>query len=142
MDGESIINTVAHTVYVVLYCLLIIVSVLFYNWANLGISSCMGWITLIFGIFFYETLVESGMYALVRHPEFLSHTLIITALILIAQHWVSLLIGALLIVLLYLAMIGNKEMFGAAYKDYMKRVPRVDLLAGIVRQIHRKKEKI
>jgi hypothetical protein len=34
----------------------------------------------------------------------------------------------------------NMEKFGDAYKDYMKRVPRINLLTGITRQMHRKKE--
>jgi protein-S-isoprenylcysteine O-methyltransferase Ste14 len=91
-----------------------------------------------------ETLVESGMYAFVRHPEFLGHILIIFALIFIAQHYVSLIIGAMLIILLCLAMIEeekrNIEKFGDAYKDYIKRVPRINLLAGVIRKMYFKKE--
>ena len=34
----------------------------------------------------------------------------------------------------------NIEKFGDAYRDYMKRVPRINLLVGIMRQIHSKKE--
>ncbi len=78
-----------------------------------------------------EALVESGIYALVRHPEFLGHILIIFALIVISQHWISLTVGAILIVMLSLAMIEeekrNMEKFGDAYRDYMKRVPRTNL---------------
>jgi protein-S-isoprenylcysteine O-methyltransferase Ste14 len=122
----------------------------------------LGWITLAFGIVLLlwssqsrkkghiseiktiskETLVESGMYAFVRHPEFLGHILIISALVLIAQHWVSLIIGAMLVVLLYLAMIEeekrNIEKFGDRYRDYMQKVPRINLLTGIIRQMHSK----
>ncbi|OFV67902.1 MAG: hypothetical protein SCAL_001277 [Candidatus Syntrophoarchaeum caldarius] len=36
---------------------------------------------------------------------------------------------------------GNIEKFGDAYRDYMKRVPRINLIAGIIRQIHSKREK-
>ena len=35
------------------------------------------------------TVVESGMYTVVRHPEFLGHTLIFVGLVLIAQYWAS-----------------------------------------------------
>ena len=88
-------------------------------------------------------LVESGMYAFVRHPEFLGHILIISALVIISQHWISFIVGAILIVLLCLAMIDeekrNIEKFGNAYRDYMKRVPRINLIAGIIRQINRRK---
>ncbi|MFZ5933089.1 MAG: methyltransferase family protein [Patescibacteria group bacterium] len=162
--GKSVIHIAGHIAYIVLYGLLIVFCILFYNWANLGILLYLGWITLAFGIVFLlwssqsrkkgyasgekgiskETLVESGMYAFVRHPEFLGHILIIFALVLIAQHWVSLIIGAMLIILLCLAMIEEEkrdiEKFGDAYKDYMKRVPRINFLAGVIRKMHFKKE--
>ncbi len=70
------------------------------------------------------------MYAFVRHPEFLGHFLIILALVLIAQHPVSLVIGVLLIILLWVAMVEeekrNIEKFGDACKDYMQRVPGIN----------------
>ncbi|MHC1579799.1 MAG: methyltransferase family protein [Candidatus Alkanophagales archaeon] len=90
-----------------------------------------------------ETLVESGIYGFVRHPEFLGHILIISALVIISQHWVSLVVGATLIALLCLAMIEeekrNIKKFGSAYRDYMRRVPRVNLIAGIARRIRGKR---
>jgi protein-S-isoprenylcysteine O-methyltransferase Ste14 len=147
-NEKSVVHVAGHIAYIVLYGLLIVFCILFYNWANLEILLYLGWITLACGIIFLlwssqsrkkgrtsreksiskETLVESGMYAFVRHPEFLGHILIIFALVLIAQHWVSLIIGAMLIILLCLAMIEEEkrdiEKFSGAYKDYMKRVPR------------------
>ena len=85
-----------------------------------------------------EALVESGMYAFVRHPDFLGHILIIFALIIISQHWISLIVGIILIVLLCFAIIEeekeNIEKFGDVYRDYMKRVPRINLIAGIIKQ--------
>lgn len=162
---KNTIHIAGHIAYVALYGLLIIFCILFYNWANLEILLYPGWIILAFGIVFLllagrsrkkgrisegkgiskEILVESGIYAFVRHPGFLGHILIIFALILIAQQWFSLVIGATLIVLLCLAMIEeekrNIEKFDDGYKDYMQRVPRMNLLAGIIRQMHYKKFK-
>ena len=51
-----------------------------------------------------ESLVENGLYAFIRHPEFLGHILIILSLVLISQHPFNILIGAILILLLYFAM--------------------------------------
>jgi len=162
---KDIIHVAGHIAYIVLYGLLILFSILLYKSANLVSPLYVGWITLVFGIIILlsssqsrkggriseekgiskETLVESGMYAFVRHPEFLSHILIILALILIAQHLVSFVIGVVLIALLCLAMIEEEkrdiEKFGDEYKDYMQRIPRINLLAGIIRHIHHKKEK-
>ena len=89
-----------------------------------------------------EVFVESGPYALVRHPEFLGHILIISALILMTQHWISLAIGLTLIGLLSSAMMmeerENIEKFGDAYRDYMERVPRINLPAGIIKRVIRR----
>jgi len=162
MHRKSINHLIGHVAYIALYGVLIISTVLLYNSANLVILLYIGWIILTFGVIFIlwssksrregyveedsskEVLVESGMYAFVRHPEFLGHILIIFALIIISQHAISLVVGTILIVLLYLAMMEeekrNIEKFGKVYRDYMKRVPRINLIAGIVKQIRSKRE--
>jgi len=92
-----------------------------------------------------EAFVESGIYAFVRHPEFLGHILIIFALIIISQHRISLIAGAILVALLDLAMIEeekrNIEKFDKAYTDYMKRVPRINLIKGIMKKYKWRKER-
>ena len=155
MHKKSIGHLIGHIAYITLYGILIISTVFLYNSANLAILLYMGWIILAFGIILLlwsiksrkvsrGALVESGIYAFVRHTEYLGHMLIIFALIIISQHWISLIVGAILIVLLCLAMIEEEKMniekFGNAYRDYMKRVPRINLIAGIIRQIYSKKE--
>ena len=161
--NKNTIHKASHIVYIVLYGSLILSSILVYNLANLEILLYSGWTILVFGVVFLLLAsrsrkkgrvsegmgsnkgihVESGMYAFVRHPEFLGHILIIFALILIAQYWLSLVIGAMLIVLLCFAMIEeekrNIEKFGDGYKDYIQRVPRMNLLVGIIKQMHHKK---
>jgi len=162
MHKKSIGHLIGHIAYIALYGVSIISAVFLYNSANLAKLLYAGWIILAFGIIFLlwssklrkkghveedisrEALVESGLYAFVRHPEFLGHILIIFALTIISQHWISLIVGAILIVLLCFAMIEeekrNIEKFGDAYRDYMKRVPRINLIAGIIKQIHSKRE--
>jgi len=149
-------HLVGHIAYIGLYGMLIISTIIRYNSADL-VELYAGWIIMAFGIIFLLCssksrkkghaegigLVESGMYAFVRHPEFLGHILIIFAMVIISQHWISVIIGAILIVLLCFAMIDeekrNMEKFGNAYMDYMKRVPKINLIAGIIRQIHKKR---
>jgi len=150
-------HLIGHIAYIGLYGMLIISTIFLYNSADLARLVYAGWIIMAFGIIFLlwssksrkkghaegNGLVERGMYAFVRHPEFLGHILIIFALVIISQHWISFIVGAILIVLLCLAMIDeekrNMEKFGDAYTDYMKRVPRINLIAGIIRQIHKKR---
>ena len=157
MHKKSIGHLIGHIAYIALYGILIISTIFLYNSANLAKLVYVGWIILAFGIIFLLCssksrkkehadgigLVESGMYAFVRHPEFLGHILIISALVIISQHWISVIVGAILIVLLCLAMIEeekrNMEKFGNAYRDYMKRVPRINLIAGIIKYISRRK---
>ena len=138
-------------------------TIYLYNFANLVILLYAGWITLAFGIVFLlwssksrrkghvekdiskEAFVKNGIYTFVRHPEFLGHILIIFALIIISQHRISLIAGAILVALLYLAMIEeekeNIEKFGNAYRDYMKRVPRINLIKGVMRKYKWRKER-
>ena len=127
--------------YIVLYGALVI-SVILLS-ANLAKLLCAG-VILAIGIVFLlwssgsrkrgQALVQSGPYAFVRHPEFLGHILIIFALIVISQHWISPIVGTILIVPLYVAMIEeegrNVEKFGKAYRDYMRRVPRINLITA------------
>ena len=152
MDNKNISHLIGHAVYIglCLYGVLIISTIFLYNSANLAKLVYVGWVILAFGIIFLlwssksrkkghaETLVESGAYAFVRHPEFFGHILIIFALAIISQHWISLMTGVILISLLYFAMMEeekrNIEKFGDAYRDYMKRVPRINPIAGIVRR--------
>ena len=83
-----------HIAYISLYGMLIISTIVHYNFADLAELLYAGWIIMAFGIIFLLCssksrkkwhaegigLVESGMYAFVRHPEFLGHILIIFAL--------------------------------------------------------------
>ena len=156
--GKNISHLIGHMAYIILYLLLITFSILFYDSANLMILLYLGYIILLSGIIILlssvqsrkqamkngiseESLVENGLYAFIRHPEFLGHILIILSLVLISQHPFNILIGAILILLLYFAMCEeeerNIEKFGIAYKDYMKRVPRINLLLGFYRKRRR-----
>ena len=158
MHKKSIGHLMGHIAYIGLYGVMIISTIFLYNSANLVELLYAGWTIMAFGIIFLLWssksrkkghkegigVVESGMYAFVRHPEFLGHILIIFALVIISQHWISLIVGAILIILLCLAMIEeekrNMEKFGDAYRDYRKRVPRINLIAGIIKQIHSQRE--
>ena len=148
------VHVIGHVAYVALYGVLILSTIIFYNPTNQILLLYLGWSALILGIIFlllssqsrrgsYDEFVESGMYAIVRHPEFLGHMLIISALVVISQHWISLIVSTTLIILLFFAIIEeekrNVEKFGDAYKDYMKRVPRINLLIGIIKICKKKR---
>lgn len=84
------------------------------------------------------TLVDSGIYAIVRHPQGGTAGILLTlALALIGQHWLVVVVGAVGMLLLYIDTYAADEAcikkFGPEYAGYMRRVPRVNFVAGILR---------
>jgi protein-S-isoprenylcysteine O-methyltransferase Ste14 len=83
-------------------------------------------------------LVDSGLYAIVRHPQNGTAWLLISlGIILIVQHWSSLVLGLASMVLAYVDTFKADQRcikkFGNAYGEYMQRVPRVNFVLGLVR---------
>jgi len=87
-------------------------------------------------------LVDTGLYAIVRHPQFLSWPMFSVAVALIVQRWPVSVVGAVSVVLVCLdfrkADEGGIEKFGDAYREYMKRVPAWNPIAGVWRWIRRR----
>jgi len=89
-------------------------------------------------------LVDSGIYAVVRHPQYLSFMLISLFLILVVQHWLITAIGIAAMALVYVGIVPPAEKvdlakFGDDYRRYMQRVPRLNFVAGIIRLLRRGK---
>lgn len=123
----------------------IVLCFLFYNWGNLDVLLHMGWAILVVGFVLggmsrrafqkkggvpkgeswrtTTVVVDRGIYAVVRHQQYLSFILLILALILISQHWLSPIFGVPIMVFFYISMRGeeqfNVKKFGDAYKRYM-----------------------
>jgi len=89
------------------------------------------------------SLAASGMYGVVRHPIYLSFALVILALMLISQHWLSVLLGLPWMAYLYLSMLGqeriNLQRYGEAYRAYMAEVPRLNVVLGGLRHWRRQR---
>jgi protein-S-isoprenylcysteine O-methyltransferase Ste14 len=118
------------------------------GWTVLALSAVFGWMPIVAfrkkggvakGKAYVHTtvLVDSGIYAVVRHPQFLAIALINLALMLITQHWLIVVMGAVSMVLIYLMTIKAEqhliEKFGDDYTRYMQRVPRMNVFAGLTR---------
>jgi protein-S-isoprenylcysteine O-methyltransferase Ste14 len=88
-------------------------------------------------------LVDTGVYSIVRHPQFVTFILWAIAGMLLFQHWVIILLGIPIIPLTYIDLIrADKdaiEKFGDDYKAYMQEVPRTNFLLGIIRLLQRRK---
>ena len=82
-------------------------------------------------------LVDTGLYAVCRHPQYLSGMLFNLALMLLAQHWLIVMIGLASATLIYLdireADKQGIEKFGEEYQLYMQRVPRANFIVGLIR---------
>jgi len=84
-------------------------------------------------------VVDTGLYSIVRHPQYLTWMFWAVAGMLLFQHWTVVLLGIPIVPLTYLDMIRedkeNVRKFGEEYERYMQRVPRANFLWGIVRSL-------
>ena len=90
-------------------------------------------------------VVDSGVYALVRHPIYFSFFLMSLSLVLLSQHWLNLLLGAVAMSFIYTDMRreekNNIEKFGNDYIRYMGQVPRMNFVLGFIRLMGPRKGK-
>ena len=89
-------------------------------------------------------LVDTGIYAVVRYPQYLGGILaIFLATPLFYPHWLFVVLGIPGVVILYWSTKSEEqrliERFGDDYQSYMKRVPRMNILLGMFRLILTKK---
>jgi len=88
-------------------------------------------------------LVDTGVYSIVRHPQYVTFILWAIAGMLLFQHWIIILLGIPIIPLTYIDLIradkDGIEKFGDDYEAYMKKVPRANFLVGIIRWLKRRK---
>jgi protein-S-isoprenylcysteine O-methyltransferase Ste14 len=146
----------------------IVLCVLFYNWGNLDALLYLGWAILALAIVLgcrariafqnkggspvgeswlaTTVVVDSGIYAVMRHPMYLSFILLILALILISQHWIAAICGVVAMTLIYTDILkedrSNAEKFGDDYKRYQQTVPRANLVLGVIRLLRRRARRL
>jgi len=91
-------------------------------------------------------VVDSGVYALFRHPIYLSFFLMSLSFVFISQHWLNLLLGVVVMLFIYNDMRreekNNIEKFGDDYLRYMEQVPRMNFVLGTIRLQRRMKQKV
>ena len=89
-------------------------------------------------------LVDTGIYSIVRHPQYVTFIMFAIAGILLFQHWIVICLGIPIFPLMYIDLIkadkdGIKK-FGNDYKRYMQKVPRSNFLIGIIRVLRNKRK--
>jgi protein-S-isoprenylcysteine O-methyltransferase Ste14 len=139
----------------------VVLCVVFYNslglrwllypgWAILAVAMVLGWQARVAfqaqggshkgeSWLHTRTVVATRIYAVVRHPMYLSFLLMSLSLVLLSQHWLNAVLGVIVMGLLYNDMCreekSNLERFGDDYQRYMERVPRMNLVGGTIRLI-------
>ncbi|MFW6112293.1 MAG: methyltransferase family protein [Chloroflexota bacterium] len=83
-------------------------------------------------------LVDTGIYAVARHPQYLGGILaLFLATLLFYPHWLFATMGIPGVLILYWSTREEEkqliEQFGNDYRDYMQRVPRMNFIIGIIR---------
>lgn len=150
--------------------LLIVETVFFFTiyffYRNLLLEelSYLGWILLLLSVYFAivpvyafrkkaevskgksyihtKVIVDTGVFGVVRHPQYLSMLFVALGLILIVQHWLIFIFSVVSMILIYIGILKQDKIlvrkFGDDYKRYMQKVPRTNFLLGILRLIKRK----
>jgi protein-S-isoprenylcysteine O-methyltransferase Ste14 len=89
-------------------------------------------------------LVDTGIYSIIRHPQYTGgiYAIFITTL-LWYPHWLFAVLGVAGTAILYSSTRGEDtyliEKFGDEYKAYMKRVPGMNFVAGIIRLLRQRR---
>lgn len=91
-------------------------------------------------------LVDTGIYAAVRHPQYLGGVLaIFVTTLLWYPHWLFGLLGAIATAIVYMGCREEDQrliqQFGDDYERYMQKVPRMNILVGIMRLVQRRSPK-
>jgi len=88
-------------------------------------------------------LVDTGIYSIVRHPQYVTFILWAIAGMLLFQHWIVVLLGIPIVPLTYIDLIradkDGIEKFSDDYKRYMEKVPRMNFILGVIRLLRRRK---
>lgn len=88
-------------------------------------------------------LVDTGIYAVVRHPQYTGGIYaIFLPTVLWYPHWLFMLLGVIGTVVIYMSCMEEDQYlvakFGNDYAAYMKKVPRMNIFLGVLRHLQSK----
>ena len=82
-------------------------------------------------------VVDRGLYAITRHPQYLGYIFLACGFALLSQHWVAVLLAATGVACFYIQAVQEERYclhrLGEPYEEYLQRVPRFNIILGIVR---------
>jgi len=86
-----------------------------------------------------KEIVDTGLFSIVRHPQYISMLLVEIGLVLIVQHWIILILSVICFILTYYGILIQDRILVRKFKDdyvkYMKKVPRTNFFWGLIKKI-------
>ncbi|MCE4608541.1 MAG: isoprenylcysteine carboxylmethyltransferase family protein [Caldisphaeraceae archaeon] len=143
-----------HIVFFTLYLVVIIISIVSLRPLTTSLT-LVGLLSIIFGLTLIalaarsrglnrrpQSLIKENVYSIIRHPEYLGHIMILTGFTLMSKDIVTLALSVFLIASLYYAATAEErelvKIYGEDYLNYSKRVPRMNLILGLLRKLKSK----
>jgi len=82
-------------------------------------------------------VVDRGLYAITRHPQYLGYIFLACGFALLSQHWVVVLLAVVGATFFYLQAVREERyclaQLGEPYRQYLRRVPRFNIVLGMMR---------
>jgi protein-S-isoprenylcysteine O-methyltransferase Ste14 len=86
-------------------------------------------------------VVDRGLYAITRHPQYLGYIFLACGFALLSQHWVAVLLAVVGATFFYLQAVREERcclaQLGEPYQQYLGRVPQFNLVLGIIHLLQR-----
>ena len=167
-ENNSYMDFLPATISSILFALQIIIGILllpsidqnpYLAYMGVGLYVCSGWFFGMFPILEFRKhggvkkgksyvhttkIVRTGIYSIIRHPQYVTWMLFAIAGMLLFQHYIIIIIGLPIFLLTYIDLLraDNRliKKFGEDYKTYMNQVPRANVILGIYRVIKKKKK--
>jgi len=84
-----------------------------------------------------RTVVDRGLYAITCHPQYLGYMFFAYGFALLSQHWLVVLLATVGATLFYIQAVREERycltQLGEPYKQYLQRVPRFNIILGLIR---------
>jgi protein-S-isoprenylcysteine O-methyltransferase Ste14 len=133
-----------------------IIAINFLSHPTINELTIAGWIIFGLGALLYvlsvltlrrkgvNKIVACGIYGIVRHPMYLGAMAMFFSHIFFGQNWIVAIGTIVALACCYLIILSdeqkNIEKFGDDYRQYMRKVPRMNIVIGLVRVLRHRGE--
>jgi protein-S-isoprenylcysteine O-methyltransferase Ste14 len=93
-----------------------------------------------------RAVVDQGSYSIIRHPQYLGYMFLACGFALLSQHTLAVLLAAAAVTLFYVQAVQEEAYciarLGEPYQHYLQRVPRFNLVLGLLRLWRRRHHRV